>query len=63
MGKKAVNVEFKQIPDPPYIEIVAIKDIPKGDEVYLNYGPGFSQMFLKNTKLRNYYLKDFSKRK
>lgn len=59
-GKKGINVEFNEISEPPYIEIITTKEVEKGDEFYLYYGPGFSQMFLKNKKLKEYYLKDFS---
>jgi hypothetical protein len=58
-GKKALNVEFGEIPQPPFIEILATRLIEPGDEIYLYYGPGFSQMFLKNQKLKEFYLKDF----
>lgn len=57
-GKKAINVEFSEIPDPPYIEIVTIKEVKKGDEFYLYYGPGFSKSYLNNPKLKEFYLKD-----
>lgn len=56
-GKKAINVEFHEIPEPPYIEIITIKDVQKGDEFYLYYGPGFSQLYLSNPKLKDFYLK------
>lgn len=56
-GKHSVNVEFKQIPNFPYIEIISIKDIPAHNEIFLNYGPGFSKKFLQNASLKNYYLK------
>jgi len=59
-GKKSINVEFKEISKPPYIEIVTTKEVKAGDEFYLYYGPGFSQMFLRNPKLKEYYLKDFN---
>jgi SET domain-containing protein len=56
-GKLGVNVEFSKMDKHPYIEILAIKDIAKDSEIYLNYGPGFSKLFLQNSKLKNYYLK------
>jgi SET domain-containing protein len=56
-----VNVEFSKIETHPYIEIKAIKDIDKDSEIYLNYGPGFSKLFLQNEKLRNFYLKRTNK--
>ena len=56
-----VNVEFSKIDVHPYIEIKALRDIPKDAEIYLNYGPGFSKMFLKNERLRNFYLKSINK--
>ncbi len=57
-GKKSINVKFSEIPDPPYIEIVTIKDVQKGDEFYLYYGPGFSQSYLNNPKLKAFYLSE-----
>ena len=59
--KHRVNVEFSKIEIHPYIEIKTIKDIAKDSEIYLNYGPGFSRMFLRNEKLRNFYLKGINK--
>ncbi len=56
-----VNVEFSKIDNHPYIEIKTIRDIPKDAEIYLNYGPGFSKMFLKNEKLRAFYQKSLNK--
>lgn len=56
-GKKSINVAFSEISEPPYIEIVAIKNIEKGDEFFLYYGPGFSRSYLNNPKLREFYLK------
>ena len=55
-GKWAVNVFFSEIEEFPYIEIVAKRDIDANSEIFLNYGPGFSNLFLKNQKLRNFYL-------
>ncbi len=57
-GKKAINVEFNRIPELPYIEIRTTKAVAKGEEFYLYYGAGFSQMFLQNQKLKEFYLKD-----
>jgi hypothetical protein len=56
-GRLGVNVEFSRIDKHPFIEILAIKDIPGDSEIYLNYGPGFSKLFLQNSKLKTYYLK------
>ncbi|MCB1176271.1 MAG: hypothetical protein KDK36_01715 [Leptospiraceae bacterium] len=57
-GKNSINVEFNEINKKPFIEVRAIKGIAKGDEFYLYYGSGFSQMFLQNPKLKAYYLKE-----
>ena len=55
-GKKSINVEFNQIDRHPYIEIRAIRDIESGDEVFLNYGKGFTNMFMRmNKDLKNFY--------
>jgi uncharacterized protein len=56
-GKLGVNVEFSKIDIHPYIEIKTTKEISKDSEIYLNYGPGFSKMFLQNQKLKDYYFK------
>jgi hypothetical protein len=56
-GKLGVNVEFSKIDIHPFIEIRATKDIPKDSEIYLNYGPGFSKLFLQNPNLKKFYLK------
>lgn len=56
-GKKAYNVIFDEINIPPYIQITAIKDIDKGDEIYLNYGAYFTRLYLKSEKAKNFYRK------
>lgn len=56
-GKLGVNVEFSKIDIHPFIEIRATKDILKDAEIYLNYGPGFSKLFLQNSNLKKFYLK------
>ncbi len=55
------KTEFSKIDNHPYIEIKTIRDIPKDAEIYLNYGPGFSKMFLQNEKLRAFYQKSLNK--
>lgn len=58
-GKKAYNVEFREIDHHPFIQVVAVRDIEAGDEIYLTYGTYFTKLFLQNKKLKEYYLKDF----
>ncbi|MCP5495240.1 MAG: SET domain-containing protein-lysine N-methyltransferase [Leptospiraceae bacterium] len=57
-GKKAHNVKFKNLEEYPYVQIQAIKDIDKNDEIYLNYGASFSKLFLRNDKIRDFYSKE-----
>ena len=54
---KRFNVIFKWLKKPPYVEIQAIRDIPEGAEVYLNYGAYFTKLFMKNLKAKEYFLK------
>jgi uncharacterized protein len=56
-ANKRFNVVFEWSKKPPYVEIRAVRDIPEGSEVYLNYGAYFTKLFMKNEKAKRYFLK------
>jgi hypothetical protein len=49
-GKKSTNVRFSTMDKKPFIEMICTRDIEVGDEIFLNYGRGFTQMFLSMNK-------------
>ncbi|MDX1961465.1 MAG: SET domain-containing protein-lysine N-methyltransferase [Leptospiraceae bacterium] len=56
-GKKSYNVDFNEIDEYPYVEIIAIKDIEVGDEIYLTYGAYFTKQYVSgNEKAKKFYV-------
>lgn len=55
-GKKRHNVQFLNLEIYPYVKIQAILNIENGDEIYLNYGTYFTKLFLKNDKIKKFFL-------
>lgn len=54
---KSPNVKFAEFDSPPFVKIIATKDIARNQEIYLNYGSFYTNLFLRNNeKLLNYYI-------
>jgi len=42
------NVTFEKICDPPYVKIVALRDIAVGEELWVDYGPRYRYDFMED---------------
>ena len=42
------NVKFEKICEPPFVKIVALRDIAAGEELWVDYGPNYRYDFMKD---------------
>lgn len=42
------NVKFQKICEPPFVTIVALRDIAPGEELWVDYGPNYRYDFMKD---------------
>jgi SET domain-containing protein len=42
------NVKFEKICEPPFVRIVALRDIAAGEELWVDYGPNYRYDFMKD---------------
>ncbi len=42
------NVKFEKICEPPFVKIVALRDIAAGEELWVDYGPNYLYDFMKD---------------
>lgn len=42
------NVKFEKICEPPYVKIVALRDIAAGEELWVDYGPRYRYDFMQD---------------
>lgn len=54
--KKSPNVILQNIEKPPYVIVISIRKIEKGDEIYLNYGSYFTKQFLKIEGIKDFFI-------
>jgi SET domain-containing protein len=49
------NVKFEKICEPPFVRIVALKDIAAGEELWVDYGPNYRYDFMKDAAVTKFF--------
>lgn len=52
---KFQNVKFVKICEPPFVNIISLRDIKSGEELYIDYGPAYDYSFMKDPKVRKFF--------
>lgn len=52
---KFQNVKFMKICEPPFVNIISLRDIKNGEELYIDYGPAYDYSFMKDPKVRKFF--------
>ena len=49
------NVKFQKICEPPFVRIVAVRDIAPGEELWVDYGPNYRYDFMKDEAVLKFF--------
>jgi hypothetical protein len=49
------NVKFEKICEPPFVKIVALRDISAGEELWVDYGPNYRYDFMKDEAVMRFF--------
>ncbi len=49
------NVKFQKICEPPFVKIVALRDIAPGEELWVDYGPNYRYDFMKDEAVLKFF--------
>ncbi len=49
------NVKFEKICEPPFVTIVALRDIAAGEELWVDYGPNYRYDFMKDEAVVEFF--------
>ena len=49
------NVKFEKICDPPFVKIVALRDIAAGEELWVDYGPRYRYDFMEDPAVIGFF--------
>jgi uncharacterized protein len=49
------NVKFEKICEPPFVKIVALRDIAAGEELWVDYGPRYRYDFMKDPAVIKFF--------
>ena len=49
------NVKFEKICEPPFVKIVALRDIAAGEELWVDYGPNYRYDFMKDAAVITFF--------
>lgn len=49
------NVRFQKICEPPFVKIVALRDIAPGEELRIDYGPNYRYDFMKDEAVIKFF--------
>lgn len=49
------NVRFEKICEPPFVRIVALRDILPGEELWVDYGPNYRYDFMKDEAVVTFF--------
>lgn len=49
------NVKFEKICEPPFVKIVALRDIGAGEELWVDYGPNYRYDFMKDEAVVEFF--------
>jgi SET domain-containing protein len=49
------NVRFEKICEPPFVRIVALRDIASGEELWVDYGPNYRYDFMKDPAVTAFF--------
>lgn len=49
------NVKFEKICEPPFVKIVALRDIAAGEELWVDYGPNYLYDFMKDAAVLKFF--------
>lgn len=52
---KFQNVKFMKVCEPPFVNIISLRDIKSGEELYVDYGPAYDYSFMKDPKVRKFF--------
>jgi len=49
------NVRFEKVCEPPFVRIVALRDIAPGEELWVDYGPNYRYEFMKDEAVIKFF--------
>jgi SET domain-containing protein len=49
------NVKFEKICEPPFVKIMALKDIAAGEELWVDYGPNYRYDFMEDPAVIKFF--------
>jgi SET domain-containing protein len=49
------NVKFQKVCEKPFVIVVALRDIKKDEEIYIDYGPDYIYDFMEFPEVKNYF--------
>lgn len=49
------NVKFEKICEPPFVKILALRDIAAGEELWVDYGPNYRYDFMKDEAVIEFF--------